>query len=102
MSKFSIVKLKELIDEVKNNPDKLHDLIIMMSDSSTREVIEKLLKHDDEYNEETFIDNASALLEAAQFIYTYSGEQTGMSDSEYDILYEAVSSKQKHPSLFLK
>lgn len=97
MSKFSIVKLKELINEVKNNPDKLHDLIIMMSDSSTREVIEKLLKHDDEYNEETFIDNASALLEAAQFIYTYSGEQTGMSDSEYDILYEAVSSKTETP-----
>ena len=50
MSKFSIVKLKELINEVKNNPDKLHDLIIMMSDSSTREVIEKLLKHEDEDN----------------------------------------------------
>lgn len=100
MSKLNIEKLKELIEEVKTNSNKLHDLIIMMSDSSIREEINKIIKliQENEFdNMKDEIEIASALIEAAQFIYTYSGEQTGMSDSEYDVIYEAVSSNTETP-----
>ena len=79
--------MKSLSKEVISNPEKMNELIELMKDS--REVVEYLLSN--ELTKEEDIEIATDIIDAAQLIYNYSGEETGLSDSEYDVIYEKVA-----------
>lgn len=82
-------ELKKLKEEVITHPEKLTDLISLMKSPECREEIEKTLDFDEIPHED--IQNVKTLVDCAQTIYNYSGEETGMSDSEYDKIYEMLS-----------
>jgi DNA ligase (NAD+) len=87
MVKFDHSKIRSLCDEVVNKPEKMSELIEEMKNS--REMINYLLEN--ELTSDEDIELATDILDAAQLIYNYSGNETGLTDSEYDIIYEKVS-----------
>ena len=82
-------KLQKLESEVSIHPEKLSDLIDLMKSTEVREEIEKTLEFDEIPHED--VSNVKVLIDCAQTIYNYSGEETGMTDSEYDKIYEMLS-----------
>lgn len=82
-------ELRTLENQVSNEPKKLGELIALMKSGDVRKEIEKTLDMDEiPYND---IPNVKTLIDCAQTIYNYTGEETGMTDSEYDIIYERLS-----------
>ena len=82
-------KLQKLESEVSIHPEKLSDLIDLMKSTEVREEIEKTLEFEEIPHED--VNNVKVLVDCAQTIYNYSGEETGMTDSEYDKIYEMLS-----------
>lgn len=82
-------KLQKLESEVSIHPEKLSDLIDLMKSTEVREEIEKTLEFEEIPHED--VSNVKVLIDCAQTIYNYSGEETGMTDSEYDKIYEMLS-----------
>lgn len=84
---FDELRLRE--NQVSDNPKKMNELILLMKSDDVRKEIERFLGMDEiPYDE---IQNGKTLIDCAQSIYNYTGEETGMSDSEYDIIYEKLS-----------
>lgn len=95
MSVFT--NLEKLEKEVVIKPEKLNDLIFLMNSKEVREEIEKTLDMDEiPYDD---IQNVKILIDCAQTIYNYSGEETGMSDSEYDIIYERLINSSDYSNI---
>jgi DNA ligase (NAD+) len=81
-------KLKKMVDNVKDHPELLSSIIDIMKGDDVQKIINRVLTtrkidEEDVYDIKTIID-------CAQTIYNYSGSETGMSDSEYDIIYELL------------
>ena len=81
-------ELQKLESEVSRHPEKMDELISLMKSKEAREEIEKTLELEEIPHEDS--QNVKILIDCAQTIYNYSGEETGMSDSEYDKIYEML------------
>lgn len=82
-------ELKDLLKEAQTSKkdDQFKKLIVFMNTEVMRNIIEKLLEFSKDISNEE-IDLLKVILEISITIYNYSGEETGMSDSEYDSLLE--------------
>lgn len=87
--KKSIKKILSLKNQ--NTQSNLKEMSILLSDEEIRKRIEFYLHSDNFSNEEW--EELKALVECAQYVYENSGFETGMSDTEYDILFEKLNSK---------
>lgn len=78
-------ELSKLEKEVSNNPSLLNQLIDLMKSEDVKNEVEYIINND------TFdTNNAQLLVNCAQIIYNYTGEETGISDNDYDIIYEKL------------
>lgn len=75
------------IETMCDKNDKLDKLTELMQSYKIRVFIDDLLTHGVTKKN---LKDAKVILYAANCIYSYSGNSTGMSDSEYDIIYEQV------------
>lgn len=75
------------IESMCDKNDKLDKLTELMQSYKIRVFIDDLLTHGVTKKN---LKDAKVILYAANCIYSYSGNETGMSDSEYDIIYEQV------------
>ena len=90
---MSIIKdIRDVLKDIKDNPDKMNELSELMESKDCREIIDDLL--DNQKYSQSDIINAEVIIEAAQTIYNYSGKDTGLTDSEYDIIFEKVESTE--------
>ena len=89
---MSINQLKNLLKELPEQPEKMEELIKLMNSKEVRLDINLFLSkcHNDEKLTTDETNELHDLIRAALFIYTETGESTGMTDSEYDILYEKL------------
>lgn len=86
---MSIIKeIRDKIEEVKIKPDNINELSELMNSKDCREIIDSLIEKE-KYSQSDFI-NAEVIIDAAQSIYNYSGNETGLTDSEYDIIFEKL------------
>ena len=86
---MSIIKeIRDKIEEVKIKPDNINELSELMKSKDCREIIDSLIEKE-KYSQSDFI-NAEVIIDAAQSIYNYSGNETGLTDSEYDIIFEKL------------
>lgn len=70
----------------------INEMINQLQSKETQEWISNFLNvHSDNYNlSEEEIDKLKEIISMAQSIYNYSGNETGISDEIYDILYEKL------------
>lgn len=74
--------------QTTNHKNKEYDLLYHTMLDNASEVLQKLLDEKELDKEER--KTLRLLCKAAQIIYNYSGDDTGLTDSEYDMLYEKV------------
>ena len=83
--------LHSLLSDMKNNDkEAFKKSITIMNSKEMIDVYEKLMNlidNDEEVTDET-VKLLGTILEICNTIYTYSGESTGLTDSEYDELVE--------------
>ena len=85
-----INQLEKLLKELPEQPERMEELIKLMNSKEVRLDINEFLSKCDIMEDLTSdeIQKLHDLIKAALFIYTETGESTGITDSEYDILYE--------------
>ena len=91
-------KLKGVIEDVRSNDDNgnsLKKFISIMNTESARSVIDDLLDQvsKDKQLGKDEVELVGTILDGCNMIYNYSGESTGLSDSEYDLLMEYYRQK---------
>lgn len=81
-------KLREIESSLVDHPERLEELSRMMKSKETQEEIEKFLNADSVLTDDAV--QLKTLIDCAQSIYNYSGKETGISDPDYDVLYEKL------------
>ena len=86
--------MKKIIKKIltlknQNTQSNLKEMSILLSEEEVRKRIDFYL-HSDELSTEE-LEELKALVESAQYVYENSGYETGMSDTEYDILFEKLN-----------
>lgn len=81
-------KLNETKESILTHSSDISELEKIMKSEDVRKEIDYFINNDITNDD---VSNIELLIDCAQFIYNYTGDETGMSDSEYDILYEKLS-----------
>ena len=95
-----IKSLEKLYNESLDDKTVILDLSQKMKSKEAREIIESYLDKVKEYYSsgtrltESESQNLLTILNCCQAIYNYTGEETGMSDPEYDTLYDYLAEFQ--------
>ena len=84
----------EIYDDLLNGKESIDDVVLFMKSSEARKRINPYL-YKDKINalvpySEYDLQNIQSIVNIAQFIYNNSGEDTGLTDPEYDILYATM------------
>jgi DNA ligase (NAD+) len=82
-------KLNEINQNIKDHPELMKDLISTMKSEEIQNFIHPII--DNYQMDKNDAPLVKTIIDCAQTIYNYSGESTGLSDSEYDVLYELLT-----------
>lgn len=89
-----LLKLEDTLKALQSGGVTCEDASKLMNSEISRDEIKHLLKVKDESLDKTEIEKLGCILKVANYIYTYSGLSTGITDSDYDKLisiYQSVS-----------
>ena len=97
MKKSLYERLKKVIRDInqENSMEKSKELSELMCSKKAKKDIDNFLTLKSD-NYKNYLDEVSTLLTAANIIFNYSGYDTGMSDSEYDVIYEKYNKNVDH------
>ena len=84
------MKIIEIREKLNNIKDKIYTNIDNWDSTRDKELIKSLynvLSHNKTWNQE-YIDSLRLVIEITQYMYNNSGEDTGLADDEWDVLYD--------------
>lgn len=86
--KNTLIELRDMLKENISNKDVIHEISSTLKKGKVRKLIDGLLTKDNLNNDEIFC--ASKIIEICQYIYNYTGMDTGITDGEYDVIREKL------------